>query len=139
MAPHPNRRRFLRLTGVTLASTALAGCSAFSGSSDQQSVSMNDQLAYEPKSISVAPGTTVTWTNDSDVDHTVTAYEDGIPSNAEYFASGGFTSEQAARNDMDGGLIAAGDRFKHTFEVTGTYEYFCIPHEGSGMTGAVQV
>ena len=100
---------------------------------------MADGLAFAPKALAVSPGTTVVWTNDSDVAHTVTAYGDGIPADASYFASGDFESERAARSDIDGGLLAAGERYEHAFETRGTYEYFCIPHEGSGMTGTIRV
>jgi len=69
----------------------------------------------------------------------VTAYDGQIPADAAYFASGGFESEQAARNDISGGLIASGDTYEHTFETPGTYEYVCIPHESSEMTGTIVV
>ncbi|MCL5279758.1 MAG: plastocyanin/azurin family copper-binding protein [Planctomycetes bacterium] len=29
--------------------------------------------------------------------------------------------------------------FQHTFEVPGTYVYFCLPHEAMGMVGKVTV
>ncbi|MFC7157234.1 plastocyanin/azurin family copper-binding protein [Halomarina halobia] len=100
---------------------------------------MNDSFAFDPKRLTVSSGTTVRWVNDSEVGHTVTAYADGIPAGAPYFASGGFESERAARNDVSGGLLAAGEAYERTFEVTGSYDYVCIPHEGSGMTGTVVV
>ncbi|EJN56852.1 plastocyanin/azurin family copper-binding protein [Halogranum rubrum] len=100
---------------------------------------MNEDFAFDPKTLTVSAGTTVRWVNDSDVGHTVTAYGDRIPTEAVYFASGGFESERAARNDVSGGLLATGDTYEHTFDVTGTYEYVCIPHESSGMTGTVTV
>ena len=100
---------------------------------------MTQGFAFDPERLRVDPGTTVRWVNDSEVGHTVTAYEEGIPERAGYFASGGFDSERAARNDVREGLLAAGETYEHTFDVGGTYEYFCVPHEGSGMTGTVVV
>lgn len=100
---------------------------------------MTDGFRFDPKRITVSTGTTVKWTNDSDVGHTVTAYDDQIPTDAAYFASGGFESEKAARNDVSGGLLASGDSYEHTLEISGSYEYVCIPHESSGMTGTVVV
>ncbi|WP_310902110.1 plastocyanin/azurin family copper-binding protein [Haloarcula onubensis] len=100
---------------------------------------MNDDFEFDPKRSTISAGTTVRWRNDSAVGHTVTAYNDEIPSDAAYFASGGFESETAARNDISGGLIASGDTYEHTFELSGTYEYVCIPHESSEMTGTVVV
>lgn len=104
------------------------------------SVDMTDELTFEPERIEVAVGTTVTWTTVGSVGHTVTAYEDGIPSGADDFASGGFDSEQAARDGYpDGGNVPEGESYEHTFDTAGQFEYFCIPHEQSGMVGYVTV
>jgi plastocyanin len=100
---------------------------------------MPDNLMFEPKAATIETGETVRWTNESDIEHTVTAYVDEIPDEAAYFASGGFESERAARNRVTEGLIAPGENYEHTFEEPGTYGYFCIPHEGSGMVGTVRV
>ncbi|MWG35377.1 copper-binding protein [Halomarina oriensis] len=134
-----NRRQMLKLSGSALVATAIAGCSSNSNPDGTTRVSMNEDFAFDPKRLTVSAGTTVRWVNDSDVGHTVTAYGDRIPTEAAYFASGGFESERAARNDVSGGLLATGDTYEHTFDITGTYEYVCIPHESSGMTGTVTV
>ena len=133
-----NRRTVLQLSSTALATISTAGC--LSGqSSSGQTVTMPGDLTFEPKTATIKPGETVTWTNESDVDHTVTAYEDKIPDGAAYFASGGFESERVARNSVREGLIAPDEVYEHTFEQSGTYGYFCIPHEGSGMVGTVRV
>ena len=134
-----NRRQVLRLCGATLVATTSAGCSATGGSDGVKRVSMTEDFEFDPKRSTISVGTTVRWTNDSEVGHTVTAYDGRIPSDAAYFASGGFNSEKAARNDVSGGLIGSGDTYVHTFEISGTYEYVCVPHESSGMTGTVVV
>ena len=134
-----NRRQVLRLGGATLALTTFAGCSSAGGSAGPRGVSMTDDFDYDPVRVSVRPGTTVRWENDSDVGHTVTAYENEIPADAAFFASGGFDSESAARSKLSDGMIAPGESYEHTFEVAGTYEYYCIPHESSGMVGTVEV
>ncbi|AXG10274.1 plastocyanin/azurin family copper-binding protein [Haloplanus rubicundus] len=133
-----HRRHALRLGGA-VGLAAIAGCSSAGESTDTKRVSMTDDFAYDPERVTVAPGTTVRWVNDDDVGHSVTAYGDAIPAGTDYFASGGFDTERAARNDIAGGLIAAGDAYEHTFTTTGTHDYFCVPHEGSGMTGRVIV
>jgi plastocyanin len=133
-----DRRTVLRLSTATLAMLSTAGCLG-GQSSSAQTVTMPGDLRFEPKTATIEPGETVTWTNKSDIDHTVTAYEDEIPDDAAYFTSGGFESERAARNRVTEGLIAPGENYEHTFEEPGTYGYFCIPHEGSGMVGTVQV
>lgn len=133
-----DRRTVLRLSTATLAMLSTAGCLG-GQSSSAQTVTMPGDLRFEPKIATIEPSETVTWTNESDIDHTVTAYEDEIPDEAAYFASGGFESERAARNRVTEGLIAPGENYEYTFEEPGTYRYFCIPHEGSGMIGTVRV
>jgi plastocyanin len=133
-----NRREVLRLTTATIATLSTTGC--LSGqSSSTRTITMPDDLTFEPKTATIETGETVRWTNESDIEHTVTAYEDEIPDEAVYFASGGFESERAARNRVTEGLIAPGEDYKHTFEEPGAYGYFCIPHESSGMVGTVRV
>ena len=97
--------------------------------------------AFDPQEYEVSVGTTVTWENTSSKGHTVTAYDDGIPDDAEYFASGGYDSESEAREGWrsNGGLLTSGDTYEHTFEVAGEYDYVCLPHENGGMVGTVVV
>lgn len=83
----------------------------------------------------VQAGTTVTFVNDSDEAHTVTAY-DGVP---VYFSSGGFESEEEARDNLSEGLIGQEGTFEVTFDEPGTYRYFCIPHEQQGMKATIEV
>ena len=131
-----SRRAFLAAAGGAVAG-ALAGCSSADGS--EATVRMADEFAFDPESLTVEVGATVSWTNESDVGHTVTAYERRIPDGADYFASGGFDSEAAARGDVEGGIVDPGETYETTFDAAGEYEYFCVPHEGSGMTGVVVV
>ena len=133
-----SRRRLLRLGTATFATFNTAGCQNGQFSS-AQTVTMPGDLKFEPKTATIEPGETVTWTNESDIDHTVTAYEDEIPDEGAYFASGGFESERTARNRVTEGFIAPGENYEHTFDQPGTYGYFCIPHEGSRMVGTVRI
>ncbi|MGQ3328964.1 cupredoxin domain-containing protein [Halorubrum sp. FL23] len=138
-----HRRRFLRgmgAAGGVAATTALAGCSAVGGDPGYDVGMMAS--AFEPTEVTVAVGDTVVWENTSARGHTVTAYEGAIPDAAEYFASGGYDGEMAAREawaDEFGGRLENGDRYSHTFEVAGRYDYVCIPHEAGGMVGTVLV
>lgn len=129
------RRAALRTMGAA-AAIGLAGC--LGGSSGPKTVRMVG-LDYEPRRVSVRVGGTVEWVNDSDIGHSVTAYGDPLPEDATYFATGGFETEAAARADIEAGLIGADETFSHTFETAGEHPYFCVPHEGSGMTGVVVV
>ena len=163
------RRTFLTATGATALGIALAGCAASQSSTggggtptdrvgspaddegdsggsgsgewtETSTVEMTDELTFEPKQIQVSVGTEVTWENVGAIGHTVTAYEDEIPDDAAYFASGGFDSQEAAADGYpEEGNITEGGSYEHTFETTGTYEYYCIPHEMNGMVGTVKV
>jgi len=114
------------------------------GGGATHTVDMTDGLVFDPDSLTIAPGDTVVWENGGAVGHSVTAYEDELPDDAEYFASGGFDSEQAARDaysagDPDSGDVPGGASWEHTFETEGEYEYFCIPHEQAGMVATLTV
>jgi plastocyanin len=129
---------------AALGTVFLGGCAAAGspgGGGDDYDVGMT-AVAYRPPEVTVAVGDRVTWRNTSSRAHSVTAYEGAIPEGATYFASGGFESETAARDGWANGLtgnITSGDDYSHRFDVPGTYEYFCIPHERAGMVGRVVV
>jgi plastocyanin len=132
-----NRRSALQSVGGALA-VGLSGCLSSGGGDEPRTVRMVG-LEFEPADISIAAGRTVEWINDSEFGHSVTAYERQIPTGATYWASGGFETERAARENMGDGLIDAGGTYRRTFETAGEHPYFCVPHEGSGMTGTVSV
>jgi len=104
----------------SLASVAIgvaAGPSA--GAATTHGVSMIG-VSFSPKSVTLQPGDTVTWTNNSGLTHTVTA-DDG---------------------SFDSGSVAPGQTFSHTFSTAGTVEYHCSFHGaagGIGMAGTVVV
>ena len=162
------RRTFLTATGTTALGIALAGCTGSAGSGgddapadedtptptesgsdggdgewvETSTVEMTDELTFEPQQVRVSAGTEVTWENVGSIGHTVTAYEEEIPDGAAYFASGGFDSQQAAKDGYSNGQegnVPEGESYSHTFETTGTYEYYCIPHEMNGMVGTIKV
>jgi len=63
-------------------------------------------FAFNPSSITVEAGSTVTWTNSGNAPHTVTA-DDGA---------------------FDSGELANGETFSFTFDEPGTYSYHCDIH-----------
>ncbi|RBI61824.1 plastocyanin [halophilic archaeon] len=139
MGETTTRRGFLRALSGGTAATATAATADEAAAQGQQTIDMTDQLVFDPDSVTVQPGTTVVWENVGSVPHSVTAYGDQIPGEAEYFASGGFDSEDAARQAYPEGSIGGGERYEHTFETEGEYEYFCIPHETAGMVASITV
>jgi plastocyanin len=134
------KRRTLLGTVGSATAVGVAGCIG-GGTTTEYDVGMGAK-EFRPVELRVRPGTTVTWLNTNKQGHSVTAYEDRIPDGADYFASGGFDSEQAARDAWGAstdGTLFEGQSYEHTFEVPGTYWYFCIPHETGGMVGRVVV
>jgi plastocyanin len=135
------RRRTLLASVGSAAVAGLAGCLSASADLADNEIGMSSRR-FEPTSKTVEAGTTVRWRNTARGVHTVSAYGDGIPEAADYFASGGYDSEQAAvdawYNSTEGG-VDPGDTFEYTFEVPGEYNYYCVPHEAAGMVGVVIV
>lgn len=77
------------------------------------SSAINNTQLYAPPEVQVAAGSSMKWTNDDDVAHTVTQ---GKPS--EGGNSTGFNS----------GPIQPGGTFVHFFDESGTVEYYCTIH-----------
>lgn len=95
-------------------------------------VQMTDANKFDPASVSIAKGGTVTWKNGSSTQHTST----DDPSKAANKADAGLPS---GAQPWDSGMLNPGQSFSHTFDVAGTYKYFCIPHESVGMLGTITV
>ncbi|SEW01068.1 cupredoxin domain-containing protein [Natrinema salifodinae] len=142
-----HRRAYLAAVG-TAASTGLAGCSsALNVLGDDPCTGENCHIGmsrteFLPEVYEVTVGDTVIWKNTSEADHTVTAYESRIPDGADYFATGDFDDQASAYDawhDDRGGRLAPRETFEYTFEVPGTYEYYCIPHERAEMVGEIVV
>ncbi|MFC5971742.1 plastocyanin/azurin family copper-binding protein [Halomarina salina] len=133
-------RRALLFGGVGTLAVAVGTDAGAAQEGGATTVEMTDGLVFDPQEVTVPPGGTVVWENVGQVGHSVTAYEGEIPSDAEYFDSADAGSEEAARSAYpDEGDIGGGGTYEHTFDVEGSYGYFCIPHESAGMVGTVTV
>lgn len=160
MHPTPDRRSFVRAIGAVTATGAVAGCSGGEGSDDSPATgtdsdvpdavssyladtdnfdgSLTDEtdadsvtievgadgnggaFAFAPAAVSISSGTTVTWEwTGEGSQHNVVAEE-----------GAGFESDRTTE---------AGFTFEETFEDTGVVTYYCTPHEGIGMKGALVV
>ncbi len=72
-------------------------------------------MAFSPASLTIKPGTTVTWNNNDNTAHTVTADD----------------------ASFDSGNLAVGKTYTRIFTISGSYPYHCNFH--SGMTGTIIV
>jgi len=149
-----SRRKFVAGTGAATIA-ALAGCSGggggdggddgddSGGDSDGGSGGGNvvaagpgGDLVFDPETITISAGETVTWEFESPA-HNVSAWPDmheeiSIPDGASGFG----TMEQGGDEFA---TVDQGETFEHTFETTGEFTYVCVPHTASGMIGTVVV
>ena len=117
----------MNLRGLTLISTAalltaiLGGCAPAGPSASPVTTSAVDLPAsyrFAPPGISVAPGTTVTWTNNDHFTHSVQFLDGGLPT--------------------DPLLMDPGATTTFTFDATGVFQYQCHLHP-QNMRGSVTV
>lgn len=95
-------------------------------------VGMTNSMKFTPDTVRIEPGETVRWENSSLLAHSVT----GDPSLSTI--EGSAELPEGAK-PFDSGMMDPKQTFEHTFQVPGTYQYFCIPHEGTKMYGWVIV
>ena len=74
-----------------------------------------DNFTFSPQRVTVKAGTTVTWTNEDDIPHTVVANQKAFKSK----------------------VLDTDDKYTFTFTTAGTYDYFCSLHPH--MTGTIVV
>jgi plastocyanin len=105
---------------LTLLVTLVAGA-ALAAQDKTMTVSI-ENFAFDPPNMTVAPGTTVTWVNNDQTAHTVTAN------------NGAF----------DSGTLQPGQSYSFAFDQAGTYAYHCNIHPDmiatvtvSGASGSV--
>jgi plastocyanin len=108
------------LSGISALATALAIAVGPEASAQTGCVSGDAGVAisgflYSPASITITPGSTVCWTNQDTVPHTVTSDSPGF----------------------DSGSMPTNATFRHLFSSEGTFAYHCELH--FGMSGQVVV
>ena len=104
----------LGVAGLNIGQKASIALAQSKGSTTEVKI---DNFSFGPASLTVAVGTTVTWTNRDDIPHTVVSTDD-----AKMFKSK---------------VLDTDDKFSFTFTKAGTYPYFCSIHPK--MTGKVIV
>lgn len=109
------------MMGISLISAFAAGRAAWSiwaGTASAQAAASAtiDNFAFNPAELTVTAGTTVTWTNNQGVPHTVTSDTAGV---------------------FDSGILNQGQSFSFTFNEAGGFAYHCEVHPT--MRGVVQV
>ena len=88
-----------------------------------KAVTKDDGYAFQPETLTIKPGDTVTWENNQDDMHNIMA--ETLPKGAAYFESPMFEKK--------------GDRWSYEFKTPGTYVYHCHPHAANNMRGTIIV
>jgi plastocyanin len=104
--------------------TATGTSGGASGPTKEVVVGPGGSLVYEPVDLTIAPGTTVKFVWDSD-NHNIVV--DSQPDGANWEGTPGSDTYNT------------GYEYSHTFETTGTYEYYCQPHLSAGMEASITV
>ena len=107
------RNTLLRLAALSLVALVLFAPTA--GAQGKTTTVSIKNFAFNPPNATVAPGTTVTWVNNDQTAHTVTA-NDGA---------------------FDSGTLQPGQSYSFKFDKAGTYAYHCNIHPD--MTATVTV
>ncbi len=107
---------------------AFSSCSKSNSYSNNSPVSkpnpnqvIMQNTSYNPQTLTIAKGDTVTWVNKDSFDHTVTSGTPGHPSGL-----------------FDSGNIGPNGTFSYVFNSTGTFPYYCKIHLDK-MTGTIIV
>lgn len=114
--------------GLTVGATGAVGAQETTGDGETVAVAVGPggDLVFNPETLEIPPGTTVRFVWESDL-HNVVVEEQ--PADADWSGTAGGPGE----------TYDTGHEHAHTFDVEGTYEYYCAPHRASGMTGSVVV
>ncbi|MEM6450856.1 MAG: plastocyanin [Cyanobacteria bacterium P01_D01_bin.105] len=109
---------------AVLASPALAADQVVKMGSD------GGQLAFQPATITVSKGDTVTWENNKMAPHNVVFDAAGVPGGKD-------VADKLSHSQL---TFSPGESYSTTFDVEpGEYSYYCAPHRGAGMVGKVIV
>jgi len=106
----------LKLAGA-IAVTALGSLGAAAGAAPDVTVQL---FQFQPGHAGVPKGTTITWTNQDDITHTITS---GTP--------------EMRDGHFDAQLAGKGTTASVTFTEPGVYPYFCRRHQS--MRGEIRV
>ncbi|KAL6778239.1 PCY1 [Auxenochlorella protothecoides x Auxenochlorella symbiontica] len=118
-------RRWASVAGVGLASI---GLTLTANAATVKLGTDSGGLQFDPETVTISKGDSVTWQNNAGFPHNIVFDEDGVPS--------GVNVSSLNHEDY---LNAPGQSVTSKFDVAGEYNYYCEPHQGAGMQGKVIV
>ncbi len=128
--------RALRAMGALLVTAALVfagtvfnAAPAYAADVTVKMGSDSGLLQFEPATVTIKAGDTVTWKNNKMAPHNVVFDPAGTP-------GGKAAADKLTHTQL---TFAPGESYSSTFTEPGTYSYFCAPHRGAGMVGKIIV
>ncbi len=126
------RKLGLACVALVLIATAFVATAspAFATTYEVKMGSDSGLLVFEPATLTVKAGDTVTWVNNKMAPHNVIFDENQIP--GDKALADGISHSQLT--------FAPGENYSTTFSAdmpAGEYSYFCAPHRGAGMVGKI--
>ncbi|EDX87188.1 plastocyanin [Synechococcus sp. PCC 7335] len=120
----------LMMAALIISSCAVLATPALAADQTVKMGSDGGLLVFEPATVTVSKGDTVTWENNKMAPHNVIFDPNNIPGGKE--VADKLTNKQLT--------FAPGESYSSTFDVEpGEYTYYCAPHRGAGMVGKVIV
>lgn len=114
-----------KFAGVAAASLTLA---AAANAVTVKMGSSSGALVFEPASVTVKAGETITFVNNVGFPHNVVFDEDEVPA--------GVKADAISHDDY---FNAPGETYDLKLDKAGTYGFYCEPHQGAGMAGTITV
>ena len=134
LRPHRSRLLLVAAASSLLLATA---CGSSDGGTATKAEASGDGvpvstalLTFDPKTVKVAKGQTVTWIGGDNITHVLVegTYQVG---------SDGLRTEQTDDKAFNLRLTKKGQKVSHTYDKAGTFTYYCTIHHG--MNGTVVV
>jgi plastocyanin len=119
-------------TVVARVSGGMNSLAAAAQSANVAVVKVTGQNTFDPSTITVPVGSTVSWLNDATTPQSATF-------DPSFAATKGDIVLPAGATPFDSGMIQPGQSWSHSFTTAGTYKYACVPNEAAGMKGTVIV
>ncbi|GIK97884.1 MAG: hypothetical protein BroJett029_20930 [Alphaproteobacteria bacterium] len=130
----PNRRQMLAIGGGGLAALVAPRILRAAGVAEitMGGTARGEHVWFTPAGLLVEAGTVLRFTNrDAGNSHTATCYHPDLFDRP--------LRTPAGATPWDSGFLLPGESFEVPMTVPGVYDYYCLPHEHSGMVGRIVV
>ena len=117
------------MAALVVSSCAVLASPAFAVDHTVKMGSDGGLLVFEPSTLTISKGDTVTWENNKMAPHNVIFDANNVPGGKE-------TADKLSHSQL---TFSPGESYDSSVSEAGEYTYFCAPHRGAGMVGKVIV